>query len=77
MNLLILVVVQKILLTREAAADLLALSVRKLDQLVASGELRPRRIGDSVRFPVAELVRFSVVEMNGDPAEEGDDDHTA
>lgn len=38
------------LLTRKEVAELLSISLRHLDTLVASGEIVPVRIGRSVRF---------------------------
>jgi len=40
----------KLLLTRQEAADALCLSVRKIDLLVASGDLPAVRIGRSIRI---------------------------
>ena len=63
----------KLLLTREEAAEMLDIGLRKLDRLVSRGDLKPRRIGDCVRFYIGELVRFASL----NPAElEGDDDAT-
>jgi excisionase family DNA binding protein len=71
------VLFSKLLLTREEAAEFIGFSLRKIDQLVAAGELKPRRIGESVRFSVSELVRFASIEVNGDHIEEGGHDHEA
>lgn len=38
------------LLTRDEVADILSISLRHLDTLVASGEITPVRIGRAVRF---------------------------
>ena len=46
------------LLTREAVATRLALSVCKVDRLIASRELRAVRIGRAVRVRAADLARF-------------------
>ncbi len=71
----------KLLLTREEAAETLGIGLRKLDQLVARGDLKPRRIDDCVRFYVVELIRFASLnpaELKGaDNAAEDSDDHTA
>jgi hypothetical protein len=68
----------KLLLTREEAAEILGIGIRKLDEVVARGELKPRRIDGSVRFFVGELVRFAshnISEVNeGGIASEADDD---
>lgn len=78
MTVLILIVC-KLLLTREEAADMLGISLRKLDQLVARGELKPRRIDDAVRFYIAELVCFASLNVaeskGGESAEGGPNDH--
>jgi hypothetical protein len=70
----------KLLLTREEAAEMLGIGLRKLDQLVARGDLKPRRIDDAVRFYVGELVRFAnhniaKVKEGGNASEAGND-HT-
>ena len=49
----------KLLLTREEAAETLGIGLRKLDQLVARGDLKPRRIDDCVRFYVVDLIQFA------------------
>jgi phage terminase Nu1 subunit (DNA packaging protein) len=49
----------KLLFNREEAADLLGIGVRSVDHLVARGLLKPRRIGNAVRFYVVELIRFA------------------
>ncbi len=46
------------LLTRQSAAKVLAISARKLDQLVADGKLRRIKIGASVRFLLSDLQAF-------------------
>ena len=46
------------LLKKEEAAQILAISVRKLEQLLATGEMRAKRIGRSVRLETAEVERF-------------------
>ena len=71
----------RLLYNREEAAEMLGISLRKLDQLVVRGELKPRRIDDAVRFYIVELVRFASLdpaELNGsDNAAEDDDAHAA
>jgi excisionase family DNA binding protein len=46
------------LLDREEAAELLSISLRHLDTLVAAGELTPVRIGRAVRFRPEEIDAF-------------------
>jgi len=48
----------KHLLSRREAASYLAISPRKLDQLVADGDLPRIKIGTCVRFDVADLEAF-------------------
>lgn len=49
----------KILVSREEAAQLLSISQRGLDYLVASKRLRTRRIGGRVLIAVAELRKYA------------------
>lgn len=49
---------EKLAVNRFEAARLLSISLRTLDSLLARGELRARRVGRRVVFPVAELERF-------------------
>jgi hypothetical protein len=80
MNVLILVF-SRLLCKREEAAEMLGISLRKLDKLVVRGELKPRRIDDCVRFYVVELIRFaslnSAEPKGADNAAEDADDHAA
>ena len=46
------------LLKREEVAELLNVSLRHLDTLVASGEIIPVRIGRAVRFKPEEIQSF-------------------
>jgi excisionase family DNA binding protein len=46
------------LLTRQEAADVLNISVRKLDELAEAGRLRPVRIDRAVRYHPGTLERF-------------------
>lgn len=46
------------LLTRREASEYLAISPRKLDSLVADGELPRVKIGTSVRFEQSDLDAF-------------------
>ncbi len=50
--------VEKLAVGRTEAARLLSISLRTLDSLLARGELRGRRIGRRVLFPVEELQHF-------------------
>jgi excisionase family DNA binding protein len=49
----------KILVGRHEAAEMLSISCRALDYLVAHKELSVRRIGSRVLIPVSDLQRFS------------------
>jgi excisionase family DNA binding protein len=48
----------RLAVNRFEAARLLSISLRTLDALVARGELRGRRVGRRIVFPVEELHRF-------------------
>jgi len=50
---------EKFLVGREEAAEMLSISRRALDYLVANKQLVTRRIGARVLIPVADLRRFS------------------
>ena len=80
MTVLILIVCN-LLYDRDEAAKMLSISVRKLDQLVARGDLKPRRIDDCVRFCISDLIRFaslnSAEPQGADNAAEDADDHAA
>jgi phage terminase Nu1 subunit (DNA packaging protein) len=49
----------RLLCNREEAAEMLGIGLRKLDQLVARGHLKSRRIDDCVRFYVGDLIQFA------------------
>lgn len=49
---------EKLAVNRFEAARLLSISLRTLDSLLACGELRGRRVGRRVLFPMEELQRF-------------------
>jgi excisionase family DNA binding protein len=49
----------KLLVSREEAAQMLSISQRGLDYLVASKRLPTRRIGGRVLIPVADLRRYA------------------
>jgi len=46
------------LLTRQEAADVLGISVRKLDELAESGRIQPTKIDRTVRYHPETLERF-------------------
>jgi excisionase family DNA binding protein len=48
----------KLAVNRFEAARLLSISLRTLDSLLARGELRGRRIGRRIIFPIEDLERF-------------------
>lgn len=48
----------KLAVNRFEAARLLSVSLRTLDSLLARGELRGRRVGRRIIFPLEELQRF-------------------
>jgi excisionase family DNA binding protein len=50
---------QKLLLGRREAADLLSISARAVDYLVANKQLSTRRIGSRVLIPLSDLQRFA------------------
>ncbi len=50
---------EKILISKDAAAAMLSVSLRTIDNLVRAKELRPRRIGRRLLFTRTELQRFS------------------
>jgi len=61
----------KLAVNRFEAARLLSISLRTLDSLLAQGELRGRRVGRRIVFPMEELHRFlrkdhSLVEKSRD-----------
>ena len=50
---------EKLLLSRRDAAQLLSISQRALDYLVATQRLQTRRIGKRVLIPVADLRKYA------------------
>jgi excisionase family DNA binding protein len=50
--------IPKLAYRREEAALMLSISIRKLDELIACGELKARRIGTRVLIPYQSLVQF-------------------
>ena len=51
--------VERLLYTRVMAAEMLSISVRSLDHLIAHKRLNARRVGHRVLVPRAELLRFA------------------
>lgn len=56
---------QRLLVGRREAADLLSISARALDYLVANHQLTTRRIGARVLIPISELQRFARADHPG------------
>jgi excisionase family DNA binding protein len=56
---------QRLLVGRREAADLLSISARALDYLVANRQLNTRRIGSRVLIPITELQRFARADHPG------------
>jgi len=52
----------KLLVSREEAAEILSISVRSVDYLVATGRLSPRRIGTRVLILLEEVRKFARVD---------------
>ncbi len=50
---------EKILISKDAAAAMLSVSLRTIDNLVRAKELRPRKLGRRVLFERRELERFA------------------
>jgi len=50
---------EPIVYTRPAAAKVLTISVRKLDDLIATKEIKPTRIGGRVVIPATEILRIA------------------
>jgi excisionase family DNA binding protein len=50
---------EKLLVSREEAAELLSISKRALDYVIANGGITVRRIGSRVLIPAQELERFA------------------
>ncbi len=49
----------KLLYTKKEAAQMLSISVRKLDYLIADGEIKVRRIGKRVTIHIRALQQFA------------------
>ena len=56
---------QRLLVGRRQAADLLSISARALDYLVANKQLTTRRIGSRILIPISELQRFARADHPG------------
>lgn len=73
--------VSKLLISREQAADYLGISLRRLDRLASQGVLKPRRLGDSVRFELPHVIRLASRDRakpdQHDTDAEGRNDHDA
>jgi excisionase family DNA binding protein len=54
--------VEKLLLSRQEAAELLSISRRSLDYLIANRAINVRRIGSRVLIPSQDLLRFASVD---------------
>ena len=50
--------ISPLLITRNQACEVLAISERTLDRLAKSGEIKPMRIGRSIRYHLDEIRRF-------------------
>ena len=53
------IIQQKLLFAKKEAAALLSISIRKLEYLIANGELQTRRIGKRVLVPKGALTTFA------------------
>ena len=49
----------KLLVSRKAAAEMLTISIRKVDYLIADGRLLTRRIDNRVLIPTEEIRKFA------------------
>jgi hypothetical protein len=56
--------VPKLLYSRRDGAHALSLSIRNLDGLIASGQMKVRKVNRRVLIPHAELVRFAEADLN-------------
>ena len=50
---------EPLLYTRQAAAQMLSISVRSLDYMIANKAITPRRIGSRILIPTTELRRVA------------------
>lgn len=53
---------ERLLVDRRNAAQYLSISQRRLDYLLAQGELNTRRIGTETLIPLAELKRYATID---------------
>jgi excisionase family DNA binding protein len=58
----------KLLYDKKDAAELLSISVRSIDYLIAEGQLRVRRVGRRVLIPYQSLQQFTRSDHSGRPA---------
>jgi hypothetical protein len=49
----------KLLVSRKMAAEMLTISIRKVDYMIADGRLLTRRIDNRVLIPIEEVRRFA------------------
>ena len=57
--------VQQILVTTDQAAELLAISPRKISDLTATNKLRVVKIDSSTRYRVTDLIQFADDNLKG------------
>lgn len=50
---------QKLLVSRKVAAEMLTISIRKVDYMIADGRLLTRRIDNRVLIPIEEIRKFA------------------
>jgi len=50
---------EKLLVSRKVAAEMLTISIRKLDYMIADGRLLTRRIDSRVLIPIEEIRKFA------------------
>ncbi|MGB6131724.1 MAG: hypothetical protein WBG54_08090 [Acidobacteriaceae bacterium] len=50
----------RLLVSRKAAAELLTISIRKVDYMIADGRMLTRRIDNRVLIPIEEIRKFAV-----------------
>jgi len=49
----------RFLVSRKAAAELLTISIRKVDYMIADGRMLTRRIDNRVLIPIEEIRKFA------------------
>ena len=50
---------EKLLVSRRVAAEMLTISIRKVDYMIADGRLLTRRIDSRVLIPIEEIRKFA------------------